>query len=61
MLRFKDRTEILYWIKEHMKTFSITQKELSKKTGIDEANLSRILKGERDCKTDTMFKILNAL
>ena len=39
----------------------ITQRDLSKLTGIDDATLSRILNGQRRCSLDRASKISKAL
>jgi len=49
------------YVKISRVTRGISQKKLSKLTGIDEANLSRIEQGKTDPRLSTCIKIINIL
>lgn len=48
-------------IEKLLKKENISQRELANRIGIDESNMSRIIKGERTPKSDTLANIATAL
>lgn len=48
-------------IKRRLEEFDMTQRELARKTGISEADISRVIRGIYVMRTDTFIKITNAL
>lgn len=46
---------------DYLKEHGISQKELSERSGVTEASLSRLVTGQRSGKIITLVKIMNAL
>ena len=48
-------------LRDYLKEHGISQKELSEKSGVTEASLSRLVTGQRSGKIITLVKIMTAL
>lgn len=57
----KQKKELIKFLSETMNSLGINQPKLSELTGIDQANLSRILSGKSIPTIDTFLKMCQAL
>lgn len=48
-------------LRDYLKEHGISQKELSERSGVTEASLSRLVTGQRSGKIITLVKIMTAL